>query len=189
MNNYIEGATIENTDFTEQSLAGNEYTNCEFINCNFTNCDLKNTDLIECTFKGCNFSQAILNNTGIKGVQFTSCKLIGINFQVCSDFLFSIQFADCQLDYASFFQKKMKKTLFSCCSIKEADFEETDLTEAVFTNCDLLHTSFNKTILEKADLRTAYNYSLDPELNRIKKAKFSHHGISGLLSKYDIVID
>ncbi|WP_086936325.1 pentapeptide repeat-containing protein [Chamaesiphon minutus] len=59
----------------------------------------------------------------------------------------------------------------------------------MFENCDLTDAIFQYTILEKADFRTAYNYSIDPELNRIKKAKFSRSGIAGLLDKYDIDID
>jgi fluoroquinolone resistance protein len=47
---------------------------------------------------------------------------------------------------------------------------------------------FDHTILEKADLRSSYNYSFDPEINRIKKAMFSLQGIPGLLNKYDIEI-
>jgi hypothetical protein len=38
-------------------------------------------------------------------------------------------------------------------------------------------------------LRTSYNYSINPEVNRIKKAKFSTTGIAGLLHKYDIEIE
>jgi len=37
-------------------------------------------------------------------------------------------------------------------------------------------------------LRTAFNYSLNPELNKIKKAKFSLPAVVGLLDKYDIEI-
>jgi hypothetical protein len=48
---------------------------------------------------------------------------------------------------------------------------------------------FENTIIEKADLRTSYNYSIDPENNRIKKAKFSLAQIAGLLDKYNIEID
>jgi fluoroquinolone resistance protein len=83
----------------------------------------------------------------------------------------------------------MKKTNFIDCSIKEVDFVETDLSMAIFKNCDLLDTTFMRTILEKTDFRTAKNYSFDPEMNRIKKAKFSHLDITGLLSKYDIDIE
>jgi uncharacterized protein YjbI with pentapeptide repeats len=60
---------------------------------------------------------------------------------------------------------------------------------AVFKNCDLLNTSFMQTNLEKADFRTAINYSFDPELNKIKKAKFSLDGLPGLLMKYNIDIE
>jgi hypothetical protein len=33
------------------------------------------------------------------------------------------------------------------------------------------------------------NYSIDPDLNKIKKARFSTQGIAGLLDKYDIEIE
>ena len=59
--------------------------------------------------------------------------------------------------------------------------QETDLTSATFDNCDLTQAVFDNTILEKADFRTSFNYSIDTEINRIKKAKFSIWGISGLL--------
>ncbi len=68
------------------------------------------------------------------------------------------------------------------------DFTACDLTDSSFHQCDLTRATFDRTILEKADFRTSYNYTLDPEANRIKKAKFSVAGVSGLLQKYDIVI-
>jgi hypothetical protein len=48
---------------------------------------------------------------------------------------------------------------------------------------------FHHTTLEHVDFRTSYNYSINPENNRIKKAKFSIWGVSGLLYKYDIEIE
>ena len=48
---------------------------------------------------------------------------------------------------------------------------------------------FENTILEKADFRTAYNYAIDPEINKIKRARFSSFGVAGLLQKYDIDIE
>jgi uncharacterized protein YjbI with pentapeptide repeats len=73
--------------------------------------------------------------------------------------------------------------------LQEVDFTDCDLSEAVFERCDLERTQFINTNLEKADLRGSWNYSIDPEVNRIKKAKFSLPGITGLLDKYDIMID
>jgi uncharacterized protein YjbI with pentapeptide repeats len=72
--------------------------------------------------------------------------------------------------------------------LHEVDFSECDLTSALLDNCDLLNATFDRTIIEKADFRTAYNYSIDPDNNRIKKARFSKSGIAGLLQKYDIQI-
>lgn len=69
------------------------------------------------------------------------------------------------------------------------DFSEADLTSSAFINCDLSRCLFRQTILEKADLRSANNYSIDPEVNRIKNARFSASGVFGLLDKYQIKID
>ena len=59
----------------------------------------------------------------------------------------------------------------------------------MFDNCDLARAIFANSILEKADFRTSYNFSIDPEINKIKKAKFSLTTVSGLLGKYDIEIE
>jgi len=52
-----------------------------------------------------------------------------------------------------------------------------------------MRATFENTALEKVDLRTGFNYSINPEINRIKKAKFSLQGVLGLLDKYDIEIE
>jgi hypothetical protein len=52
----------------------------------------------------------------------------------------------------------------------------------------LAGATFDNTNLEKTNFTTAFNYSIDPDNNRIKKAKFSVPGVLGLLNKYDIVI-
>jgi hypothetical protein len=48
---------------------------------------------------------------------------------------------------------------------------------------------FNQSNLEKVDFRTSKNYAIDPENNRIKRAKFSYPDVLGLLDKYDIETD
>ena len=84
---------------------------------------------------------------------------------------------------------KIKNTLFKNSTLHEVDFEEADLTAAVFDNCDFKGAIFENTIAEKTDFRSSYNYSMDPGLNRIKKAKFSVAAVIGLLDKYDIEIE
>jgi uncharacterized protein YjbI with pentapeptide repeats len=184
-----EDKTFEGIDFTKKKMAKREFVDCIFINCDFSKADCSNDDFMDCHFKACNLSMAIMDNTGIKNCRFTGCKLLGIDFSRCNNFNFSALFEHCSMDYCSFFRKKMKKALFSGCSLKEVDFTETDLSQAVFNDCDLLQAVFVSSLLEKADFRNARNYALDPELNKIKKAKFSFPAVAGLLVKYDIEIE
>jgi len=114
---------------------------------------------------------------------------MGIQFHLCTDFLFSVSFQDSVLDYSSFSNKKMPKTKFNTCSMKEVSFIGTNLTNSTFENCNLDNAIFNDTQLAGVDFRTAYNYKIDPEFNPMRKAKFSTQGIVGLLDKYDIKIE
>jgi hypothetical protein len=50
-------------------------------------------------------------------------------------------------------------------------------------------TIFKNTNLESVDFRTSFSYSIDPDLNRIEKAKFSLSRITALLDKLDIEIE
>lgn len=78
---------------------------------------------------------------------------------------------------------------FSNCTLREVDFTNTDLTEAVFLDCDLMKAHFENTILDKADFTTAFNFSLNPDNNRLKKTKFSRETVTGLLHHLDILIE
>ncbi len=183
-----EDKTFENVSFAEKKTAPREFVDCIFINCDFSKADCSNDDFLDCQFRECNLSMAVMENTGMKNIRFTHCKMPGIDFSRCNNFNFSASFDHCGMDYCSFFRKKMKKTVFTACSMKEVDFTETDLSQAVFADCDLLQAVFVRSTLEKADFQTALNYAFDPELNKIKKAKFSFPGAAGLLVKYDIDI-
>jgi uncharacterized protein YjbI with pentapeptide repeats len=66
---------------------------------------------------------------------------------------------------------------------------EADLMGADFQGSDLNGAIFENTILEKADFRHAKNFIIDPETNRIKKAKFALDGLPGLLQKYGIEVE
>ena len=185
----IANQKFEGVDYTKTFLQKGEYDNCSFINCNFANTDLSNISFTECEFNTCDMSTASLSKTAFRDVKFIGCKLLGLHFQDCNEIGFEINFDNCILNLSSFYKRKLKKTTFKNSSLLEVDFTEADLTESVFDNCDFANATFDNTILEKADLRTSYNYSIDPAANKIKKAKFSIEGIRGLLDRYDIVIE
>ncbi|VAX17320.1 pentapeptide repeat protein [hydrothermal vent metagenome] len=190
MNQTItENKVFKKINFGEKRIPRGDYDNCRFINCKFININLSGFSFIECEFEDCDLSMAKINNTSFKGVKFINCKLLGLNFNDCDNFLLMMCFDNCHLNLASFYKLELKKIEFRNCDLKEADFTETDLTNSKFENCDLNRAIFSNTKLGKADLSTSYNYSIDPEINRIRKAKFSSIGALGLLDKYDIIIE
>ena len=186
---FIQDQNFDKLDYTQEALAKGEYENCTFTNCNFEETNLNDIKFMNCDFHDCNWSLAQLNGTVLREVKFKDCKMLGLQFETCNDFGLSFSFENCQLNHSTFFQMNIKKTIFQNCQLREIDFSESNLSNVVFDNCDLSQAIFINTVLDKADFRTAYNYSIDPESNRLKKAKFSILGISGLLDKYDLVIE
>lgn len=184
-----EDKSFSNIKYSEKEKKKREFVNCSFMNCDFSNGVFPSNKFIDCVFTNCNMAMASLNNCQLNNVTFKDCKLLGVNFSECIDFLFFVKFDGCILDYCSFVRKKLLKTSFINSSMKSVDFSGCDLTKSIFLNTDLMNAVFDKTILKEVDFFTAFNYSIDPEMNTIKKAKFSLHGVTGLLNKYDIKIE
>jgi fluoroquinolone resistance protein len=180
---------FEKGTYSETGLSGEEFEDCTFIHCNFTDSDLSDSRFTDCQFVDCNLSMAKVNQTGMRNVTFVNCRIVGVDFGKCLSLLFAVSFEKCSLDYSFFIKGKLKKTKFKECTIREADFTEADLTGASFDNCDLAKTVFSRTNLTQADFRTSRNYSINLEMNTVRKAKFSISGIAGLLSQYDIILE
>jgi len=188
-NQYIEDELFENRIFTAEELANTTFEACRFINCDYSEKKLIATRFIDCSFSDCNFTMAVLNEVQLANARFSDCKLLGVNFGRCSTFLFEVGFNKCVLDYASFEKLKMAKTPFVDCNLKGCDFAGTDLNLSTIIRSNLTEAIFDGTNLKGADLSTAYAYTIDPDRNLIKGAKFSLNGIGGLLDKYGIIIE
>jgi uncharacterized protein YjbI with pentapeptide repeats len=144
---------------------------------------------LDCEFVECNLSLAKLNGVLLNEVQFTRCKLLGVNFSNCNAFLFAVNFDNCQLNLASFYTLKLQEKVFKNCSLQEVDFTQSNLSKTVFNNCDLSRAIFKQANLEKTDFRTSFNFSIDPELNKMYKAKFSKEHLEGLLGEYGLEVE
>lgn len=184
-----EEKQFEKTSFFEAIYPASEHEECVFDQCDFSKCNLSGSSFADTLFIGCQFSMTSLSNTTFRNVRFKDCKLLGLHFEDCSNFLFTVYFENCSVKLCSFTKMNLQNTRFVNSTLHEIDFTETNLGGAVFDHCDLTGSIFDGTKLEKADFRTAVSYSIDPEQNRLKKAKFSLPGVIGLLDKHDIQID
>ena len=186
---YIQDKTFGKIDFTSEAPEGGEYDNCTFVNCDFSGVNLSGFHFSECEFRSCNVSLAKLAKTALRDVKFYDCKLQGLHFYTCSELMFTVEFHNCILDFSSFFKLPLKSTTFKNCSLREADFSQANLTGSTFDNCDLSLATFDQTNLEKCDFRTAVNFTINPENNRLKKALFSVDGLTGLVQHLGILVE
>jgi len=185
---YQVDQKIEDVYFLEADIKYKEYENCTFHHCDFTECTFQSVYFIDCTFFDCNFKETKINYVSLRGVQFTRCDFTNVNFAMTDQVIFEFHFTDCLLDYAKFYALKLKKMQFINCSMIAVDFMGSDLTEVLFDNCNLRRAVFINTIANKADFYTSYDYAIDPEKNKLKKAIFSIDGLKGLLEKYDLIV-
>ena len=184
-----EDKVFEKISFTAQEIRNREFLRCKFKSCDFSGSNFNYNQFVDCEFVNCNISLLKLVSTTLSNVIFRDCKLLGVNFSECEDFLFSVQFEGGVLDFASFANKKMPKTRFANVSLKGVDFTRANLQGSVFENTNLEDAVFSKTNLKEANMLTAFGYTIDPEANMIAKARFSLYGVAGLLNKYGISIE
>jgi uncharacterized protein YjbI with pentapeptide repeats len=185
---YIIDKQYSGSIFLENELMYHDFERCTFEDCDFTACDFTGLAFIDCVFIGCDFAHAKINYVSFRDVQFTHCDFSNVNFTMVDSLLFKFSFKDCTLDYAKFYTLKFRNTLFDSCSIVAADFMNADITGVVFSNCNLHKSVFMDTIANKTDFSTSYNYTIDPEKNKLKKAVFSQNGLVGLLTKYELIV-
>ena len=70
----------------------------------------------------------------------------------------------------------------------QVDFSNAEAKYCQFLQCDLLNAIFDNTNIEHSDLSSAYNFEIDPSLNKIKSAIFSKDNLIGLLKPFHIKV-
>lgn len=185
----FEDKKFNDISYAKEIIADNKYEYCVFSDCDFAESSFLSCSFINCKFIKCNFSMTKLSQSTFNDVEFEYSKILGVDFSQCNDFIFEVRFDTCILDYSSFEKRKMSKTIFRKTSLKGVDFANADLKQSSFIDCDMNETIFYYTNLQEADLSSAFNYTINPEENTIKKARFSKDGLIGLLQKYNIIIE
>jgi len=188
MLNYFLHQEYQNHTYQREEVNFKEFEQCTFRNCDFTVCNFIAVTFIDCHFYNCNFNGAKINHVALRTVGFYHCQMKEVNFSMCDKLIFEIAFTDCVLDFSKFYTLNIKDTVFKNCSLIAVDFMSADLTSVVFDACDLHRSEFEKAIAIKANFKTSFNYSIDPQKTKIKKAIFSLNQVKGLLFKQDIIV-
>lgn len=186
---YLDDQEFNLIDYRKEDIQGIQFEECIFNQCNFTGVSLSKCTFISCTFIDCDLSSAKIPQTAFQEVEFKNCKLMGLDFSGINSFLFNITATNSQISLCSFARLKMPQSTFDNCDFTESDFWKTNLSKSIFANCNLDRCSFEQSNLSNADLSTAYNFNINPDLNTIKGATFSKENLIGLLHKYQIKLN
>jgi len=186
-NALFEDQKFENLKLL-QDIQCFEFSGCLFRSCDFTGLNLSGSEFVDCQFEFCNLSMVQVQETIFTNAVFRGCKLMGMDFSKVRKFLLSMSFEECNLSYAFFFGLNLKGAKFINCLLEETNFSEATLVEANFSGSNLVGAIFDRTNLERADFTSASGYSINPAINRIRKAKFSLPEVVGLLHSYDIEV-
>jgi len=184
---YFLEQTYSDLIYEKEDANFKEFEGCVFNRCDFSRCTFLAVTFIDCIFNDCLWNGAKINYVALRTATFNRCEIKDVNFAMADKLIFDIAFNDCRLDFSKFYTLKLKGTVFTGCSLIAVDFMGTDLTEVIFDRCDLYRSEFAKAIANKANFKTSFNYTIDPEKTKIKKAIFSLEGLKGLLAKHEII--
>jgi fluoroquinolone resistance protein len=175
----------------EAQIQRKEFHHCTFTDCHFPQAQVVECQFYECTFKNCDLSNLMLNASAFVSTVFEGCKLIGVNWTDADWTGFAprkVDFYDCNLSYSTFMHLKLPKVHLKGCTAHDVDFAEADLSGADCRKTDFAEARFMRTNLSKADFTGAINYTIDPAVNTIKKAKFALPEAVSFLRLMDIVL-
>lgn len=169
------------------------FQDCQFVNIRAPGAVFVNSQFTSCSFRSCDLSNAAWPESSIRDSVFASSKLTGSDFSVASWSAFSAaspnRFEECDLSYANFVSAITGKVVFARSRMTDTAFGMADLTGAAFDDCELANADFLHAILERCDFTTAHNFSIDPRSVRLRGARFSKHGLAGLVQSLGISIE
>lgn len=169
-----------------------EFDTCVFVKCSlreiqFTGCKFRN-----CTFRGCDLSLSSFENCLFAETHFEDSQLVGLDWTrtawAKSKFIQPVSFVGCVLNYSTFTGLNLKQVNLKKCIAHDVDFTEADLTRTDCTFTDFANSRFQDTNLTEADFTGASNYAIAPDLNKLKKTRFSLPEAMALLYGLDIIL-
>lgn len=189
---FYQGETFANYDPGEL-LENAEFEDCVFDHCRWLGTRVKNCRFNACTFDHCNFSGVVFSFTTMKDAwmlnsAFRSMAWGGLQGKSGVFQPFG-KIKNCAFRYNDFSGMALNGFDWTGAELQQCTFDDTRLAGASFYGVRLGGTRFTRCDLQKADLRTAEEYAIDLETNKLKGARFSFPDVVRLLDGTGIVIE
>lgn len=186
-NEYFREINFVNIELKESIIKDKEFYLCNFEKSNFYKTNFINCRFEECKFINCDLSLIKINQSEFINISFEECKMLGINWTEAKN-ITRLNFLKSKLNHSSFYGMKLKDLIIEDCISQEVDFVNAVIQKAILCNTDLTDSKFNNTDLSGVDLSNAKNYNINPNYNKIMKAKFTIPDVLNLLQGFDIII-
>ena len=157
----FEDEVLEGGDLTGADLSGKELVRCTLKHAKLAQSQWRGAKLEECAFESCDLSRMSPAKLLARGVTFSDCKLMGVEWAELGTFP-DLVFRGCDLRYASFVSLVLRKLAFERCDLREAQLIEVELVEATFDGCKLGGARFERCDLRKASFAGAVDLALEP---------------------------
>ena len=183
---FYQGETFANYDPGEL-LENAEFEDCVFDHCRWLGTRVQNCRFNACTFDHCNFSGVVFSFTTMKDAwllnsAFRSMAWGGLQGKSGVFQPFG-KIKNCAFRYNDFSGMALNGFDWTGAELQQCTFDDTRLAGASFYGVRLGRTRFTRCDLQKADLRTAEEYAIDLETNKLKGARFSFPDVVRLLEK------
>ena len=183
----FEGLSLPGAEIRAKEFAGCTFTGCSFLEarfraCRFVDCTFVRSDLSLCSLEECSFTTT----------EFIDSQIIGVNWTEASwpalGLFDAIGFERCAISHSTFIGLGLRRVKIVDCVAHDVDFAEANLSEAVCVGTDFQDSRFLRTDLSEADFTGARNYAISPNLNMLRKARFSLPEAMALLYGLDIIL-
>jgi len=184
---------IEIEQFLDGDVENSILQNVDAINCSATSLDISSTKIehsqfITAQFERCNardfmvaktdLSAANLSNGTLNRVEFTDCRMSGLDFSRTS--LHDVIFRGCKLDMANLRFSDLRRVRFIDCTLQETDFLNARLVDVAFEASTLEKTIFERVSCKKVDFRTSelieiigWKYLKDTTIDAVQLARIA----------------
>ena len=159
---------------------------CVFEDCDFKGVDLRGVRFVDCRFLSCDMTNCGVVDAGFQEVDLVGCKALGVRWDTCNPFLFSLKATDSQLDYGCWVGVDLSRSRFKGGSLREADFTEVNGQGLIMADVDVTGARWERCSLQGAAFSEMRGWVMDLQENEVRGMKVDREALPGLVATWGL---
>ncbi len=181
---YADDEHFQGVRFDAANPVPRRNEGCTFEDCDFTGVDLRGVRFVACRFIGCDLSNCGVVDAGFQEVELHRCKALGLRWDTCNAFLFSVHGTESQLDYGCWVGVDLSRSQFQGGSMREADFTEVHADGLVMSQVDVTGARWERCMLRGASFADMRGWAMDLRENDVRGMRVDRAALPGLVASW-----